>query len=361
MKGISATALVALLLVSRSAISAPAEDESWSDRITLKGDLRLRFEAIDEDGEVSRDRMRFRTRFGLSAAVSDDLKVVIRLASGGDNPVSNNQTFDDGFSGKDIAIDLAYIDWKINENLIFYGGKMKNPLFKAGGVPLIWDSDLNPEGFALKYTPGVFFGTVGGFSVEERSSTGDSFLYAVQAGVKLPLGGNGSLTVGAGYFAYTETIGNTPFFDARAKGNTLDVLGNYVFDYKDTELFAQFDSKLGDWPLKIYAHVLQNNEVSAQDTGYAIGAKMGSAKLEGTADFSWTYQDIEADAVVGTFNGSDFGGGGTDSEGHVLKAKYAMSEMVILGGTLFVNKVDRFQGSEHDYSRLQLDVEFKFD
>ena len=349
-----------LTLLALVATSASAQ-EDWTDRIKFKGDVRLRYEAIDEDGEEERNRMRFRTRFGLSAKVTDDVKFVFQLASGGDNPVSTNQTFDDGFSTKDIGVDLAYVDWKIRDGLNFYGGKMKNPLYKAGGVPLIWDGDLNPEGFALKFTSGGFFGTVGGFSAEERSSTDDSLLYVVQAGYKFAVGENASLTAGAGYFSYTDTIGNEPFYNGRSKGNTVDINGDYVYDYKNTEVFAQFDSKVGDWPLKIYAHVVQNNEVSIEDSGYAVGAKIGSAKSDGAMEFSWTYQDIEADAVIGTFNDSDFGGGGTDSDGHLLKAKYAVSKKIILGGTLFLNNVDRFQGTEHDYSRLQLDVEFKFD
>ena len=349
-----------LTLLALVATSASAQ-EDWTDRIKFKGDVRLRYEAIDEDGEEERNRMRFRTRFGLSAKVTDDVKFVFQLASGGDNPVSTNQTFDDGFSTKDIGVDLAYVDWKIRDGLNFYGGKMKNPLYKAGGVPLIWDGDLNPEGFALKFTSGGFFGTVGGFSAEERSSTDDSLLYVVQAGYKFAVGENASLTAGAGYFSYTDTIGNEPFYNGRSKGNTVDINGDYVYDYKNTEVFAQFDSKVGDWPLKIYAHVVQNNEVSIEDSGYAVGAKIGSAKSDGAMEFSWTYQDIEADAVIGTFNNSDFGGGGTDSDGHLLKAKYAVSKKIILGGTLFLNNVDRFQGTEHDYSRLQLDVEFKFD
>ena len=352
-------ATFATVLLSSKTVAA--EDESWVDRIRFKGDVRLRHERIDEDGDEERNRMRFRTRFGLSAKVSDDVKVVFQLASGGDNPVSTNQTIDDGFSTKDVGIDLAYIDWKIRDGLNFYGGKMKNPLYKAGGVPLIWDGDLNPEGFALNYTSGNFFGTLGGFSVEERSSTDDSLLYAVQAGMKFPLGDTASLTAGAGYFAYTDTIGNEPFYNGRAKGNSVDLNGDYVFDYKNTELFAQLDTRVGDWPLKVYAHAVQNNEVSNEDAGFAIGAKMGSAKQDGDMEFSWTYQDIEADAVIGTFNDSDFGGGGTDSDGHLLKAKYAVSKKIFVGGTLFVNNVDRFQGTEHDYSRLQLDVEFKFD
>jgi hypothetical protein len=352
--------IVAITAVLPLSTVSAAEDESWVDRINFKGDLRLRYEMIDLDGEPERNRMRFRTRFGLSAKVADDVKFVFQLASGGGDPVSTNQTFDGGFSTKDIGIDLVYIDWKIADGLNFFGGKMKNPLYKAGGVPLVWDSDLNPEGLALTYKSGKFFSTVGGFSVEERSAGDDSLLYVAQLGAKFPLGDTSSLSAGVGYFAYTNTIGNLPFYDGRAKGNTVDLIGAYVYDYKNTELFAQFDTRVGNWPLKIYAHATQNSEVSVQDTAYAFGAKVGSAKKDGEMEFSWTYQDIEADAVIATYNDSDFGGGGTDADGHLLKAKYAISRKIILGGTLFVNNVDRFQGVERDYSRLQLDVEFKF-
>ena len=175
MKSITAVIAGALALLI-IATPASAQEESWVDRIKLKGDVRLRHESVDEDGEEDRARGRFRTRFGLSAKVSDDVKVVLQLASGGDNPVSTNQTFDGGFSTKDFGVDLAYVDWKINDNVTVYGGKMKNPLYKAGGVPLIWDGDLNPEGIAVKFSHGNFFGTAGTFSVEERSSTDDSLL-----------------------------------------------------------------------------------------------------------------------------------------------------------------------------------------
>ena len=356
-------AITALLSLSTASAAA---DESWVDRINFKGDLRLRYEMIDLDGVAQRNRMRFRTRFGLSAKVAENVKFVLQLASGGGDPVSTNQTFDGGFSTKDIGIDLAYIDWKIADGLSFFGGKMKNPLYKAGSVPLVWDSDLNPEGLAFSYKSDKFFGTVGGFSVEERAAGDDSLLYVAQFGAKFPLGEAASVTAGVGYFAYTNTIGNVPFYNGRPKGNTVALggivlpIGTYVYDYKNTELFAQFDTRLGDWPLKIYAHATQNNEVSTQDTAYAFGAKVGSAKKDGEMEFSWTYQDIEADAVIATYNDSDFGGGGTDADGHLLKAKYAISKKIILGGTLFVNNVNGFQGVERDYSRLQLDVEFKF-
>ena len=351
------TAAVALPLTCSPAMAA---EESWTDRIQLKGDVRLRYEGIDEEFEENRNRMRFRARFGLSARVADDVKVVVQLATGGDNPVSTNQTFDDGFSTKDIGLDLAYVDWTISDTTSLYVGKMKNPLFRAGGVPLIWDGDLNLEGAALSYKNAGFFATTGAYSVEERSSADDSLLYTLQGGYQFSLADSVSLKAGVGYFAYTDTVGNPAFFNGRSKGNTLDIAGNYVFDYRNTEVFAELGTTVGELPLKVYVHATQNGDADTEDTAYAFGAKIGSAKAQGQKEFSWTYQDIEADAVVGTFNDSDFGGGGTDANGHIFKGKYAYRDNIFLGGTLFINDVDRFQGVEHDYSRIQLDVEFKF-
>ncbi len=338
-----------------------AGDTSWSDRIALKGDVRLRYEGIDEDGEANRDRMRFRARLGLSATVTDDVKVVLQLATGGDNPVSTNQSFDDGFSTKDIGVDLAYVQWTATQTLTLFGGKMKNPLYRAGGAPLIWDGDLNPEGFAAMFRSGKFFATGAVYSAEERSSADDSLLYAAQAGMNFAAGDGARLTAGIGYFGYTDTVGNSPFYDGSANGNTVDIEGNYVFEYRNTEVFAQYDTSVNDWPLRVFAHATQNNEVSQEDTAYAFGAQLGTAKKQGSSEYSWTYQDIEADAVIGTFNDSDFGGGGTDASGHILKAKYMLRDRIGLGATLFLNDVDRFQGVEHDYRRIQIDLEFKFD
>ena len=341
--------------------AAASEDTNWSDRIALKGDIRLRYEGIDEDSEEKRNRARFRARFGLGAMVTDDVRVVLQLASGGDNPVSTNQTFDDGFSTKDIGLDLAYVDWSAANGLHIYGGKMKNPLFIAGGAPLVWDSDLNPEGLAARYSKGLLFGTLAMFSVEERSSTDDSLLYAAQGGVKIGVGAHASITAGVGYLAYTNTIGNMPFYNGSSKGNSVDLTGNYIYDYKDIELFAQLDTKVGDWPLQLFIQAVRNNEVSIEDTAFAIGAKAGAASDKGKMEFGWTYMDMEADAVIGTFTDSNFGGGSVDSSGHIFKGKYGLSKTISLGGTLFINDVERFQGIEHDYSRVQIDVEFKFD
>ena len=360
MKKATFVPICAVLLFATSSFAIAEEGEAWADRISVKGDLRLRYEGIDEEGEEDRARGRYRARLAVTGEVTDDVKVVMELASGADNPISRNVTFDGGFDIDDIGFDLAYVEWSASENLTVFGGKMKNPLFRAGGAPLVYDSDLNPEGIAFAYSKGAFFGTLASFSVEERSSSSDSLLTAVQLGGKIKVGDNAKLTAGVGYFGYSSTVGNEPFYNGSSRGNSVDIDGNYLYEYKDTEVFAQLDTRLGEWPFRVYAQWVQNNEVSEEDTGYAFGAKIGSAKAKGQWEASWTYQDIEADAVIAAFNDSDFGGGGTDASGHIIKAKYAFGPSISLGGTLFLNDIDRFQSVERDYTRYQIDVAFAF-
>lgn len=356
---------IGLLLFSVCAAPATAagDSESWVNRVSLFADMRLRYETIDEEGrpDADRDRERGRARIGIKAEVHDNVVLVLGVATGGDNPVSRNVSADGGFTTKEIGLELSYVDWAVSDSWNVYAGKMKSPLFRSGKAPLIWDNDLNLEGVAVKYDADMFFGTLSGFSIEERSGEDDSLLYTVQAGLRFGVGKGATLTAGLGYFAYTNTIGNEPFYDGRSQGNTVDVDGNLVFDYKNTEAFAQFDTGIGGWPLQLYAHYTVNNEVSREDTAVAFGAKIGSAKQKGSMQFSWTYQDIEADAVIATFNDSDFGGGGTDSTGHIIRGRYMLTDKISVRGTIFVNQVDGFQGGlERDFDRLQIDLEFRF-
>ena len=45
-----------------------------------------------------------------------------------------------------------------------------------------------------------------------------------------------------------------------------------------------------------------------------------------------------------------------------IKGKYMLTDNINFAGTLFLNKVDGFQGGvERDFTRIQLDLEFKFE
>ena len=363
MKASYGNCIVFLTLMLLAAAPDAAED-NWADRVALSGDLRLRYEVIDQElANISRTR--YRARLALAMQASDTVELVMQLASAARDPVSRNVTFGGSFSADEIGFDLVYADWTATDSLHVLAGKMKNPLYRAGSNSLIWDGDLNPEGLALAFNKGRFFATAGHFWVEERASDADSTLAALQFGVNLDVTENSSLTAGAGYFAFSNTIGNLPFYNEIPKGNSVDAQLRYIYEYKDTEIFLQFDTSIAGLPLQLFAQTTHNGEVDEQDSGIAYGARLGSAREPGQWDVALAYHDIEADSVIGTFNDSDFGGGGTGANGLVFKARYVLAKNIALAGTYFSNTVNANSSTvsslpELDYDRLQLDVEFKF-
>ncbi len=74
----------------------------------------------------------------------------------------------------------------------------------------------------------------------------------------------------------------------------------------------------------------------------------------------YLYQELEADAVLGTLTDSDFIGGGTDGTGHIIKGSYDLTSKISLKGTLFLNKRGGGLGIEEDYDRFMLDISFKY-
>ena len=96
------------------------------------------------------------------------------------------------------------------------------------------------------------------------------------------------------------------------------------------------------------------------DTGWATGFKIGKAKKPGSWDFGYIWQDLEADAALGLLTDSDFGGGGTDAFGHILKGSYAIAHNWNARFTYFINQRDENAGDKKSFDRLQLDLNFKY-
>ncbi len=144
--------------------------------LRFSGDLRYRHEAINREVEGERHRHRIRARFGATADVAENVQLGLTLATGGDDPVSANQTLDTGFDRKPIGVDRAFFSWAATEELTFTGGKIATPFYRPGAHHLIYDSDLNPEGLAVRYSRGDWFANYAGLWVEERSAANDSIM-----------------------------------------------------------------------------------------------------------------------------------------------------------------------------------------
>lgn len=346
--------------------AAPAAKpaSAWAEKVTVTGDLRGRFENIDNEGSsAERNRERIRARAAITAKPQDGLEVGLGLSTAEDgDPVSSNQTIGNGGSRKDLYLDLAYFNWTAAEGLNVLGGKFRNNLVRPGKHGLMWDGDLNPEGLGLNWVAGPFFANVLGTWVESDSNASETFGLGGQAGVQLALGDAAKLTAGAGYFNI-PTRGKGALYNADDPdffGNTTDANNNYLYDYQEIEGFAELAFKLLGQPASLFVDYVKNADADAFDTGWALGAQLGAAKNKGTWEASWTYQDLEADAVFALWTNSDFGGGGTDTKGHVLRGAYALSDKTNVAFSYFMNEIGGNAGDEVDYDRLQVDLNFKY-
>jgi hypothetical protein len=320
------------------------EAPSWG------GDLRYRNERIDEDSKDARFRNRIRARLTAKGTVQEELSYSLRLASGGTDPVSTNQSFDSGFSTKGINLDLAYLTYKTEVGKIM-AGKMKNPFYKPGKAELIWDGDLTPEGMAVHIPFHMFFANLGYFWTEERSTAPDSTLHGAQIGLDHK-GDFLGVIFGFSYYDYLRLKGQSPLFDATDSFGNSTVSGNYKNDFNLVEAFLEVSLKT-KLPVKFFADFVKNTEGGNNDTGYLAGLSVGK-KIK----FSYNYRKVEKDAVVGVFTDSDFAGGGTDHKGHELGLSLSPTKATKFALSHFMNKTAILNGK--DYHRSMLDFSLKF-
>ncbi|MEE9182448.1 MAG: putative porin, partial [candidate division NC10 bacterium] len=136
--------------------TSPVTEAKWVDSLVWTGDLRLRYGQFWRYGVGAvgndRSRLRFRLRFGPTIKI-DDFTIGIRLASGGNDQLSTNQTFDNAFSSKSINLDHVFASWNPSSFRVMTltGGKMPNPFYTHRTRDILFDEDLSPEGIAEQF------------------------------------------------------------------------------------------------------------------------------------------------------------------------------------------------------------------
>ena len=354
-----------------------SEGSSWTDRISIDGDFRYRYENIDVEGSDDQNRNRIRARVNTRAQLPSDIEVGVGLATGGDDPVSTNQTLGSGGSSKGIILNLAYADWKAAEGLHLIAGKFKNPLVRVAKNPLMWDGDWTPEGLAATYQRGWFFANALGTWIESDSNSDNTnFSWGGQIGASGEFAGV-TLKGGVGYFAIKTKGDETYFGDATDPGdffgNTAVEVGTdaacgtnagnacvYLYDYKLTEVFAEAGFDLGSFPTVVFFDATNNSDPSANDTAWKLGTRIGQSKDRNQWQFSYWYAVKEADAVFGLLTDSDWAGGGSDNQGHFFKIQAGINKNWSVGLQYFMNETDVASGSKTDYDRLMLDTQWKY-
>lgn len=372
-KTLSTLALAAVISLPAGSARAQEkkEKQNWYDTVKVGGDVRVRYERIDEDGKDVRNRARIRARLGASGKANEDVDVKIGLATGSaDDPVSRNQTLTEGFTPKDILLDYAFVDWHPAqiEGLSLLGGKLINPFEAVTDV--IWDGDVTPEGGAVKYTLGDEWKAqlVGAaLTLEERSSDDDSMVYGAQLKLSGALSEMLSLAAGVSYYQFSNIEGFDVIDPAGKKssyGNSTrsvveDGVTNkvYAYEYQLVEPFVSLTANT-PVPVTVFANYVRNTEPDDDNTGYGTGVKLGKAKDPGSFELSYLYKKVEKDATLGLLTDSDAWGGGTDGKAHKISAAYQINKNWQAGVTYFI--ATKGLEKDVDYNRLQLDLVAKF-
>jgi hypothetical protein len=194
----------------------------------------------------------------------------------------------------------------------------------------------------------------------------DTFVVGAQLGVKVPLFEASNLVAFGHYYTCSGCQGDSPLYLNSANGNTTvlasdGVTNLLVFDYEIGELGAEFNSQIGDLPLQLFANYAQNMADGVEeDTAYNVGFRLGRASNPKTWEVAAMYQSIDKDALFGQFIDSDFGAGVTDTEGWALRGAYAPVRNIAVNLTYFINTLNKDVGTELDYNRLQVDLNWKY-
>jgi hypothetical protein len=383
---------------------------SWLDRIKWEGDIRVRYQMeefaksnatpddyflaltsspettraagfipVSANTQTDRERFRVRARLAMLAKVSGDWSAGVRLATGTTSDrVSTNQTLGQDFNKYQFLVDRAYLKYDPVEWLSVTGGRVPNPWMSTD---LVWDEDLNFEGFAATFKPSFADGdfrpflTVGAFPMREDGppSKSSRWLRGAQLGAKWQLLHNARLSFGAALYDYDnlegrpETLANYQSYQLggsatygqyeygsglRQKGNTLfdtayqadtNSIWGLASKFRPLNLTASLDlAHFDPFHVVLTADYVKNTAfdrgeilsrtgvalTDGKDYGYLFRLTVGMPKLKNQHDWqtSFTYRYIGSDATVDAFTDSDFGLGGTNLKGYQLGMSYAMDQ-----------------------------------
>ena len=352
---------------------------SFIENLTLKSDLRLRYELRQLDGddpgsddERQKSRFRHRVRFGgVWENPAENWEIGAGLEIGSESGTSANASWnkDSAFESTDVYLDYAYARHRLGTATLTLG-QQKNP-FESG--PYVWDSDLRPTGATLQFADNLpVFATIGAYNVRgDTSVTGSNDqstanMYAAQLGTTLRTEKTRALFA-LGYYHYDTETSEYVFGQ-----------GNDDYQYQLGDLYASLGTDVGQLSLEAFGQYSINfgsddmatqlgtvppgYDSEDQNTAWALGfgGSIGRFGLE------YNYAHIEGDAIPFFFADSDFGDGLPDdavnAEGHVIKASFKITTHLKLGieADLTEPIEDSAGTADIDVALYQFDLKYKF-
>jgi hypothetical protein len=375
----------------------PKKDTRWYHKLSFGGDFRLRYEGFNWEGKFDdgrRDRFRYRLRFGFRAKLFDSLVLGVQLRSGRpDNPISDNQSFDDSFSKGEISLGEAWLDWRATESFSVIGGKFP-PTKLWTSADIEWDDDVTTEGAMQMFgwKPG---GVLKGldlhfyqFVLNESSDTVDAYMLGGQVVPVFDLGETNDLAVGATFEAISnpEVVGALYFTrkvytDAAYVTNFWDPLaGSFVSDFRIGSLsFVWKNTAVEGWPVTVTAFFYKNFgagdaagvilPVASDRDPLAVGRgidndtawfgriQVGDYKKPGQVALRFSRYDSKPDAIFFAYSQSD-SRRSSNVNGYRADLRIGMPRKDYINVTWYNTRWTR--GRDSTMNRWQFDYIFRF-
>lgn len=346
------------------------------------------------DTQSSRTRERLRMRLGLTAKVTDEVGVGVRLATGSaTDRVSTNQTMGQNFNKYQLFVDRAFVRLDPAEWVSIQGGRIPNPWFST---EMTWNENLNFEGFATSFRRPVVddgfapFLTLGYFPLREATppSRNSRSLWGAQLGAAMELDSRTRVKFGLAYYQYNNIEGRSdPDYTVltngisaglrygrydypvglRQRGNTVfetnplltfstDVIKptwGLAYRFKPLVLTASAEfTHFNPFNIMVAAEYANNTAFSLSDfrrrtdatfygnvnpggrrDGYQLKFAVGALDVRDANDWQvqLSYRHVGSDAVLDAFTDSDLGLGGTNIRGYTLGLNYGLDRNTSLG------------------------------
>ncbi len=327
---------------------------SWTENVSIKSDIRLRYQNEQEGPGTGRDRDRIRYRLGVTARPTAGWEVGGGLASG-DKPDgrSTNQSFTDSFTKKLVSLDYAYAQYKFNDRLALIAGKFRAPAYLYMVSDLLWDTDINPEGVSVSFNHksdlGSTFANSGMWVLGEKSTSAkDPYMAYLQLGQTFSADNLFGTVVGT-YYTFEDI---TALNDFPTTGSNTDFHFGGIYSLAGeigiTGLLVDQTrfSLVGDW--------IKNADTNTDaDNGYLIGLKTAYRLWS----FRYNYVNLEHNAWPDIFPDADRYSGFTGIRGHEFIFEYEIMKNVLLGLDYYMSEKIL---TDTDQDLLQVDLNVRF-
>ena len=383
---------------------------SWVNSMQFYGDGRLRYEWRSGTGNnagvgvydhADLDRFRYRFRVGVKGDFLENFSYGLRLetatkANSANVTMGGNALSGGPFAkGGNNAIELGqfWAQYKAADWLTLAAGKMENPFLTSA---MVWDGDINPEGFAqkVKFNTDMvdWFLTLGEFTylntANQNAFNGaaaavqDAWLLGVQGGGKVKFTKDLSLTLAPTLYIYSKPTSVAGAFNPTLAGGNI----TGVDDLTVLEIPAEFAFQVPviNRPGKVFGEFAVNtsandraNRTTAwggygnQNVAYQIGASIGATKKKHDWLAKAYWQHTELFALDPNLVDSDLFDGRLNMQGAVTSAQYLLTDFLTLGVTYanahainaslpVLSGTGDLKGNLRNYNLFQADLNWKF-